>query len=208
VLVATGGVARAVTPFLRIASAPYAEALLVPMSLPWARPFGLLALEALRLANHDLGRDRDELVRVFDGLPSGAARVAFTRTLRSVVDWQGQVVTLRDRAYLAEAMPILIMWGTNDGVIPVKHAHLAHAAMPGSRLEIFEGAGHFPHHTDPDRFVDLVRAFVATTPPAAHDPAIWRDLLRRGRPGSDTSSDDPIPELDTAPPGIAPSVAS
>ena len=29
-------------------------------------------------------------------------------------------------------------------VVPVRHAHGAHAAMPGSRLEIFEGAGPLP----------------------------------------------------------------
>ena len=83
---------------------------------------------------------------MFDAFPDTAARVAFTRTLRSVVDWRGQVVTLRDRCYLAEAMPIMIVWGTRDAVIPVHHAHVAHAAMPDSRLVIFDDAGHFPHH--------------------------------------------------------------
>jgi hypothetical protein len=43
-------------------------------------------------------------------------------------------------------------------------------AMPGSRLEIVEGAGHFPHHADPDRFVVPVREFVASTRPAHDDP--------------------------------------
>ena len=92
------------------------------------------------------------------GLPDGDAQVAFTRTLRSVVDWRGQVVTLLDRCYLAEAVPTLIVWGDRDGVIPVAHAHLAHEAMPGSRLEVFPGAGHFPHHADPERFVGLLRS--------------------------------------------------
>ncbi len=203
VLVATGGVATAVTPFLRIAAAPLAELFLIPLSPPIARPFGLLGLELLRLSGHDLGRDRDELVRVFGALPDADARVAFTRTLRSGVDWRGQVVTLRDRCYLAQAMPTMIMWGTNDGVIPVKHAHAAHAAMPGSRLELFPTGGHFPHHDDPDRFVALVREFVATTRAAEHDPDYWQALLREGRPGSDTSLDDEIPELDLMPAGTA-----
>ena len=33
--------------------------------------------------------------------------------------------------------------------------------MPGCRVELFEGAGHFPHLDEPDRFADLVRDFVA-----------------------------------------------
>lgn len=201
VLVATGGVATAVSPFLRIAAAPLAEVFLIPLSLPFAKPVGRLGLEALRLSGTDLGRDHDQIARVLDALPDRDARIAFTRTLRSGVDWRGQVVTLRDRAYLAQAMPTLIVWGTRDGVIPVKHAHAAHAAMPGSRLELFDGAGHFPHHDDPDRFVELVGEFVATTCPADHDPEHWRALLEQGRPGADASEDDPVPELDLAPSG-------
>ncbi len=54
---------------------------------------------------------------------------------------------------------------------------------------------------DPDRFVGLVSTVVATTRPADHDPAHWRDLLEAGRPGSDTVADDPLPRLDLAPSG-------
>jgi pimeloyl-ACP methyl ester carboxylesterase len=128
---------------------------------------------------NDLARDREHVARILGGLPDGDAQVAFTRTLRSVVDWRGQVVTLLDRCYLAEAVPALLVWGDRDGVIPVDHARTAQDAMSGSRLEIFEGAGHFPHHADPDRFVALVREFVAFTRPARHDRDRWRRLLRR-----------------------------
>ena len=37
----------------------------------------------------------------------------------------------------------MIIWGDRDQVIPVSHAHIAHELIPGSRLEIVEGAGHF-----------------------------------------------------------------
>ena len=60
-------------------------------------------------------------------------------------------------------MPTLIVWGERDAVIPADHAHAAHEAMPGSRLEIFEDAGHVPQLDDPERFVACVdgRAVVA-----------------------------------------------
>jgi hypothetical protein len=61
--------------------------------------------------------------------------------------------------------------------------------MPGSRLEIVEGAGHFPHHADPERFVALLREFVASTEPARYDPDRWRDLLRRGVAAATTAAD-------------------
>ena len=53
--------------------------------------------------------------------------------------------------------------------------------MPGSRLELFEGAGHFPHRTHPERFVEILYDFLATTTPAQHSAEQWRALLCGGR---------------------------
>ncbi|HZZ97757.1 MAG TPA: alpha/beta hydrolase [Jatrophihabitantaceae bacterium] len=50
-------------------------------------------------------------------------------------------------------MPTMLIWGERDSVLPVEHAHRAHAAMPGSRLEVCPEHGHFPFRTDPARFV-------------------------------------------------------
>ena len=66
-------------------------------------------------------------------------------------------------------------------MIPVSHGHMAHAAMPGSRLEIFPDSGHYPFHQHPDRFVELVENFIDTTVPARHDQEQLRELLRHGR---------------------------
>lgn len=180
VLVATGGISRAVTPILRWASAPTAELLLPLLRLRATRVLLGSALRLLRRLDTDLGNDADDLQRVFDALPDSQARRAFVRTLRSVVDWRGQVITMLDRCYLTAGMPTMLMWGTRDPVVPYAHAAVAHAAMPGSRLEIFDGAGHFPHHNDPARFLALLRDFLATTEPASHSVGEWRDLLRRG----------------------------
>lgn len=180
VLVASGGAGRDVTPLLRLAAAPLAEVFLAPMHWSITRPLVGAALGVLGALGNDLARDREHVNRLLGGLPDGDAQVAFTRTLRSVVDWRGQVVTMLDRCYLAEAVPTLLVWGDRDGVIPVAHAHRAHEAMPSSRLEVFPGAGHFPHHADPDRFVSLLTEFIATTAPACYDRERWRDLLQRG----------------------------
>ncbi len=142
----------------------------------------------MRLLGADIGRDADEVKRVIDGMPDGSARFSFTRTLRSVVDWRGQVVTMLDRCYLAETVPILLMWGAHDAVIPIEHAHLAHAAMPNSRLSIYEEAGHFPHHAEPERFVDELRTFIDETEPGTFDRRRWRQLLEAGPP--DLHTDD------------------
>src|SRR6202008_1816942 len=117
---------------------------------------------------------------VLAGLPEPMASAAFTRTLRAVGGWGGQMVTMLDRCYLTESVPGQIIWGTDDVVVPVSHARMAHAAMPGSRLEIFERSGHFPFHDDPDRFIEVVERFISTTEPAEYDPAALRELLPSG----------------------------
>jgi hypothetical protein len=53
--------------------------------------------------------------------------------------------------------------------------------MPGSRLEIFDDAGHFPHHQDAHRFLAVLCEFMDTTEPAHYSAAQWRTLLRTGR---------------------------
>lgn len=147
--------------------------------LPAVQLAGRLA--GLAIGSTGLGRDLPNVLRILDDLPEPTASSAFSRTLRAVVDWRGQIVTFLDRCYLTEAIPVQIVWGTKDVVVPVRHAWMAHAAMPGSRLEIFQGSGHFPFHEDPARFIDVVQRFIDTTAPAEYDQAALRGLLRTGR---------------------------
>jgi pimeloyl-ACP methyl ester carboxylesterase len=181
VLVSSGGVSREVNPILRFASTPYADLALPLLQLGAARLVAKSAFAFLRLLSTDIARDTDDVLRVFEALPDATARRAFGRTLRAVVDWRGQVITMLDRCYLTRGMPTMLVWGVHDAVIPYAHAQIAHAAMPGSRLETFEDAGHFPHHTDETRFLNVLRDFLATTAPASFSSEEWREILRRGR---------------------------
>jgi pimeloyl-ACP methyl ester carboxylesterase len=104
-------------------------------------------------------------------------RRAFVRTLRAVIDPRGQTVSALDRLYLAQAVPTLIVWGDEDSIIPVEHAYAAHARLPSARLEIFPGAGHFVHVEQPQRFAEVLRDFIETTPPARRDLESYRELL-------------------------------
>jgi pimeloyl-ACP methyl ester carboxylesterase len=190
VLVGTGGVGPDLNPLLRFAAAPGAEMLLPLLGTLPVRVAGQTVIAALGKLHSDLGRDAEELSRVFDALRVPTARQAFLRTLRSAADRRGQAITMLDRCYLAEGMPTLIVWGAHDAVIPVEHARIAHAAMPGSRLEIFPDSGHFPHHSDPERFEAVLADFLATTRPASHSARKWRSLLRsRALPAERTGSD-------------------
>jgi pimeloyl-ACP methyl ester carboxylesterase len=181
ILISSGGVGRGVSPVLRAAALPGANLAMAALRLPGARTAVRRGVGILRRLDLDIAVDAAELNRVVDALPNQTARSAFIRTLRSVVDWRGQVVTMLDRSYLVRGMPTLLMWGARDSVLPLGHAHKAHAAMPGSRLEIFEDAGHFPFRTDPARFVGLLEDFCASTRASTWSVEQWRELLRSGR---------------------------
>jgi pimeloyl-ACP methyl ester carboxylesterase len=58
-------------------------------------------------------------------------------------------------------VPTLLVWGARDRMIPSWHAVTAQTAIEGSRVEVFERAGHFPHLDDPERFVRLLSEFIA-----------------------------------------------
>jgi len=186
VLVSTGGVNAEIHPVLRLASAPNADLILPLLQFPGARVAGRCMFKLLELLGTDTGLDADHLLVMFDALPDARTRHAFLRALRSAVDWRGQSITMLDRCYLASSIPTLLVWGARDAVIPSRQARIAHLAMPGSRLEVFERAGHFPHLTDSARFLSVIRDFLATTAPARYGPEEWRDALRRGRPETQT----------------------
>ena len=58
------------------------------------------------------------------------------------------------------AVPVLIVWGAEDPLFPLAHAHRAHAALPGSRLAVIEGAGHTPQADRPDEFNRVLERFL------------------------------------------------
>lgn len=182
ILVGAGGVTKDVNIALRLASLPLGGEALALLRLPMVLPTLQVAGRALGtvFGSTGLGRDIPDALRILADLPEPTASSAFTRTLRSVVDWRGQVVTMLDRCYLTESVPVQLIWGDQDAVIPVSHARMAHSAMPGSRLEVFARSGHFPFHDDPDRFVEVVERFIDSTVPADYDQTALRELLRHG----------------------------
>jgi pimeloyl-ACP methyl ester carboxylesterase len=180
VLVNSGGLGEDVSIALRAATLPGSE-LVIP----------LIAHNGVIEAGRTIGRwlgavglgispDRAEVARGYASLSDAEARSAFIHTMRAVIDITGQRVSARDRLYLTETMPSLIVWGGKDRIIPVTHGRQAHADMPGSRLEIFKGAGHFPHVSEPRRFVEALTSFVSETDPAEVTDEQIRAVLLRG----------------------------
>lgn len=179
VLVSSGGLGREVHALLRAAALPGAEAV-----LPWLCVVGRNSVGRLVHALGSLGlrasADLEETWRSFVSLEEPEARRAFLHTVRGIIDLGGQRVSAHDRLYLAEELPTLIVWGEQDPLIPVQHGREAHARIPGSRLEVFPGAGHFPHRDDPLRFTETLLDFVRTTRALPLDTQRLRSRLRNG----------------------------
>lgn len=176
VLVGSGGLGREVSWLLRAFTLPGAE-YVMPLLFPsFVRDSGRQLGRSLNEWGWSLPHV-EEMWRAYESLGQAENRQAFVRTLRSVIDPGGQTVDASDRLYLAAAMPTLIVWGDEDGIIPVDHAHAAHQAIPHSRLEILEGCGHFPHVQEPDRLADVIRDFVEATDPLPPAVGSFRDAL-------------------------------
>ena len=127
-----------------------------------ARRLALLNRVGLRL-----GTDLEQMARGHDTLSDGASRAAFLHTLRAVVDHGGQRVDATNRLYLAERMPLLLIWGEHDSIIPVSHGRAANAQLPASRLEVLDRSGHFPQLDEPECFLEVLLDFIEETEPAA-----------------------------------------
>ena len=177
VLVSSGGLGEEVNLLLRLLALPGAELVLQVGCNDWVHDAGVTVAGLLSRIGLRAGRHVEEVWEGYGSLADGETRTAFMHTLRSVVDIGGQRVSAADRLYLAAAMPTLIVWGDRDHIIPVSQGYSSHEAMPGSRLEIFEGAGHFPHCEAPERFCNVLVDFMRTTSPATASPADWRDRL-------------------------------
>ncbi len=178
VLVDSGGLGREVSALLRAATLPGSEWVLPLLAsgriLDAGRAVGGL-LDRLGLR---AGTDIEEMARGHATLYDREAREAFVHTLRTIVEPGGQRVDASDRLYLAENVPFMLVWGEDDSIIPLAHGERAHELVPSSRLEVFPGAGHFPHVDEPQRFIDVLLDFMDTTDPADMEPERWRALLR------------------------------
>ena len=177
VLVSSGGLGEDVHPLLRAATLPGSEFVLPLLAHPRVLDVVSIIPRALGQIGLRTRPDLTEMARGYQSLSNAEARSAFIHTLRGVIDPMGQRINASDRLYLASKMPTLIVWGRRDRIIPVEHAQPAHEGMPGSRLELFDEAGHFPQLDDPLRFARTLGDFFLETEPARLDTGMMRELV-------------------------------
>ncbi len=206
VLVASGGLGPEVTPVIRAITTPGFHQLMGLLTVRGVRHVGVAALHRLSALPFTGAWDLDEVAEIYDSFADPHARAAIRHVVRAVVDWQGQIVTMSDRAYLTSAMPMCVLWGRDDAVIPAQHARNAAALAPTARIEVIPNSGHFPHKDHPERFCRILADFVAETEPARYDREQMRHMLVNGpvvHPAFAEQTVSPLPDLGAAEPSGA-----
>ena len=155
VLVASGGLGRRVSWFLRVLSLPILGELLYQ---PWLHDMMGINKRIFYQAPPGLDEVLAELHRV-RSLP-GSRRAAL-RSIRSSINYWG----LREQRYILDRLkqlpvPLLTVWGENDIIIPVSHADSVRRVLPNSLVHTIPQCGHWPHMEKAEEFNDLLTRFL------------------------------------------------
>ncbi|MEK7861762.1 MAG: alpha/beta fold hydrolase, partial [Chloroflexota bacterium] len=156
VLVASGGLGTDIALFLRLATLPGMVAL--------ARLFGRPShgRDALRTCFYDPARIPAALYEEserygFRSYPE------FVRAIRSGVTIRGVREDLR-RHWVVQAEryrgPVLVVWGREDAVLPIRHLEEAKGVFPQAEVRIVDRCGHLPMIERPDEFLATVLPFL------------------------------------------------
>jgi pimeloyl-ACP methyl ester carboxylesterase len=80
--------------------------------------------------------------------------------LQAVLGPQKVSLTTDPAKYQRLTMPALILWGSNDSVIPLKEGEYLQSILPDAELVIMEGVNHIPHIEDHEKFIEIVLGFL------------------------------------------------
>lgn len=171
-LVSSGGFGVELTPLLRGALLPGAEAVLgivghTPEIV--TRP----ALSAIGAVSGLVARDDTRPVADdLRGMADRRRRRGFVRTARAVMDRHGQTAHATPYLEPLVGLPVLLAWGTDDRTIPPSQHRVLAATLPAAHVVEIPGAGHYPHETAVGELLPPLTAFLSTTEPFEYvDPS-------------------------------------
>ena len=181
-LIGSGGLGKEVNWILRLLAVPGAELLLTGAAAPFlvsagASPRGFLTGKGVRAVS------LEEPWAAYESLGKPGHRRTFFKTPRALAANKGPAVSANNRLHLAGQLPFQLIWGDRDPIIPVSHGHATHDAIPGSRLAIVEGTGHYPHVEDPAAVERIITEFMESTEPGHIDHDTLSTLVTAGGDG-------------------------
>jgi pimeloyl-ACP methyl ester carboxylesterase len=105
-----------------------------------------------------------EAQQLYGGDPTPEQTEAWesARELASLVGWRPYMhdPALPHVLRRLRKLPTLIVWGRQDGIVPLSAGEAYHRAIPGSQLVVLDRCGHRPEIEQADEFVRVVREFL------------------------------------------------
>jgi len=159
-LVDSSGLGRAINPALVALTLPgYGDAAVACLSTPLGAPQWVSMLAMLSFA-YPLLAPPAWLAYQYRLAQTPGHLEGTLACLRGELDLVGQREVFLDELPRLE-MPTLVVWGTNDMILPSCQARAAASRLKNGRLVSIPYCGHSPHMERPDRFVAALGPFLA-----------------------------------------------
>lgn len=82
--------------------------------------------------------------------------------MRSVLESDFRSEYLSKEVLSRLRIPALVVWGSEDPLVPPKFAHVVAGEISGSELKVVDGAGHDPHYTKPEEVASYLNGFISS----------------------------------------------
>lgn len=118
--------------------------------------------EVLQRQFYDI-KQAPEYERLYGSEPTLEQRqmASWNREMAALLTWKPYMYNPKLPILLAQVkVPTLIVWGREDGIVPVECGELYRAAIAGARLSVLEQCGHSPQIEKPQAFLEVVLPFV------------------------------------------------
>jgi pimeloyl-ACP methyl ester carboxylesterase len=101
--------------------------------------------------------DREHIERYAPCYRDKEAKGALVETCRSLVPPDQEEIISR---YGELRLPVLLLWGRNDSIVPLSQGTRLQGAIPGARLEVLEHCGHNPQEEKPEETFTIINSFL------------------------------------------------
>jgi pimeloyl-ACP methyl ester carboxylesterase len=109
-------------------------------------------------SNSESSRVRvSELMETYDRLRTPQAREQFQASVRESLALSADID--RTQIVINPRIPILVLWGREDRVLPSWQAKNVSSMLPWSTVRLLDGIGHTPHRSDAATVVREIEAF-------------------------------------------------
>lgn len=98
-----------------------------------------------------------ELMETYDRLRTRKAREQFQASVRESMALNSDID--RTQIVINARIPVLVLWGREDRVLPPWQAKNVSSMLPWSTVRMLDGVGHTPHRSTPDAVVREIEAF-------------------------------------------------